>query len=157
MNRIGFRVLLMLAGIVAVPAGVAAWRPFRVVLPPAGSSGNRSVDVGRDTLAPGSLTRGIVAHDPFRPERRPASVAFLVADPGSTAPPAPPRPVLVLTGIVWGPVPQAVLEGIPGTEGPRVVRSGDVLGELRIRRITTEVVTVTGMDTTWVLKVRKPW
>jgi hypothetical protein len=63
----------------------------------------------------------------------------------------------MLTGIVWGRDPAAVLEGVPGVDGARLVRSGEELAGFRVRRITAQTVTVTGMDTTWVLEVRKPW
>ena len=77
---------------------------------------------------------------------------------GSPVPPdLPPKPQLVLTGIVWGALPQAVLEGLPGTSEPHVVRAGDAIGGLRIRHIGRDRVVVAGMDTVWTLAVREPW
>jgi hypothetical protein len=105
-----------------------------------------------------SLDHKVVARDPFRPSHRPASVAF---DPDPPLPtpvaPPPPKPALSLTGIVWGRDPGAVLEGVPGAEGARLVRAGEEFAGFRVRRITAQKVTVTGMDTTWVLEVRRPW
>jgi hypothetical protein len=77
----------------------------------------------------------------------------------ASAPPAPsaPKPVLVLSGIVWGPEPTAVLEGIPGVEGARVVRRLDRVGALAVRSIQRDRVIVTGLDTTWTLQVKEPW
>lgn len=104
-----------------------------------------------------SIGRVVVGRDPFRATRRPAPTAYnpiAVATP--EAPPAP-KPVLTLTGIVWGELPEAVLEGLPGTNGPRVVRQGETLAGLRIRAIERSRVIVAGLDTVWTLTVREPW
>src|SRR5439155_24082159 len=84
----------------------------------------------------GSLGTVVISRDVFTVTRRAADVAY---DPVRLAqvalqPPAP-KPVLVLTGIVWGAEPQAVVEGWPGVEGPRVVRAGDVVSGLKVKRI----------------------
>lgn len=106
-----------------------------------------------------SLATVTSVRDPFRFTHRPAAVAY---DPlrlaEQTAPPAP-KPVLQVAGIVWegGRDPTALVEGLPGVEGVRVVRVGDVVGGLRIRSITADAVRVVGMDTTWLLKVRESW
>jgi hypothetical protein len=71
--------------------------------------------------------------------------------------PAPPKPVLSLVGLVSGIEPAAVVEGLPGVEGSRVVRVGDVFAGLRIKQIDSDRVVIVGMDTTWVLRVREPW
>jgi hypothetical protein len=70
---------------------------------------------------------------------------------------APPKPTLVLVGIVAGLDPTAVIEGFPGIEGSRVVRVGDVVAALRVRSIGPIGVRITGMDTVWTLTVREPW
>lgn len=104
-----------------------------------------------------SIGRVVVGRDPFRATRRPAPTRYnpiAVATP--EAPPAP-KPVLALTGIVWGEVPEAVLEGLPGTDGPRVVRRGETVGGFRIRAIERSHVIVAGLDTVWTLTVREPW
>lgn len=95
----------------------------------------------------------------FRVDRRPARVAY---DPSrGSAPPqasaAVPKPGLALVGLVMGRQPSAVIEGFPGVEGSRVVRTGDMVSGLRVARILADRVIVVGMDTTWVLKVREPW
>ena len=104
-----------------------------------------------------SIVRLVVARTPFRATRRPAAVAF---DPNPSTPtdvPATPRPALVLSGIVWSADPTAVIQGLPGLEGSKVVRRGDVIGGIRISRIERERVQVTGLDTSWTLRVREPW
>jgi len=58
---------------------------------------------------------------------------------------------------VEGAAPSAVIEGFPGVEGSHVVRVGDVIAGLAIKRVGGGRVVITGMDTTWVLEVRQPW
>lgn len=99
----------------------------------------------------------VVARDLFRRSRRPAASPSRSATPATPAAPAVRRPTLRLVGLVVGPDGAAVIEGLPGAEGARVVREGDVIGNLRIRRITHAGVHVSGMDTVWVLTVREPW
>jgi hypothetical protein len=106
-----------------------------------------------------SLGRRTIERDPFRTARSPADLAY---DPLRSAPAvavvaAPPKPALVLTGIVWGTSAEAVLEGLPGVNGARVLRAGDIVSGLVVKRIEHERVTVVGMDTVWVLTVRQPW
>ncbi len=106
----------------------------------------------------GSLSQAVVADDPFRITRRPADVAY---DPSRAASPATseavPKPTLVLSGIVWGAAPEAVLEGIPGVEGSRLVRVRDLVAGLLVKQIQRDRVVITGMDTVWTLRVREPW
>jgi len=103
-----------------------------------------------------SLASVAVGRDLFRADRRPAPSY----DPGrASAPPSPPeaKPTLVLSGIVWGDPPLAILEGIPGREAPQVLRTGDFIAGLTVRRIEPRRVLVVGRDTTWTLTVREPW
>jgi hypothetical protein len=105
-----------------------------------------------------SLRRAVVARDPFRAGRRPAQLAYSAERVTASAnAPVAPKPVLALVGVVAGHDPTAVIEGLPGTEGARVVRVGDVVSGLRVRSITAQEVRIVGTDTTWVLKVREPW
>lgn len=151
------RSLLVLSGIAAIPAGLTLGRPVRVMLPP--PERITTQETIADT-APSwdSLSTFLVFRDPFRADRAPSPVGFSLdpVDP-SYAPPAPPKPVLLLTGIVWGAEPSAIIEGVPGLEGSRLMRQGDVAGGIKIRRITTSQVFLSGMDTTWTLSVRRPW
>jgi hypothetical protein len=66
-------------------------------------------------------------------------------------------PVPLLTGILWGPEPSAILEGLPGMEGAALLRTGERLGPIQVRRITRDRVELAGLDTVWVLRVRAPW
>jgi hypothetical protein len=107
-----------------------------------------------------SLGATAVMHDVFRSERRPAAALYDPFRAAAGPPPQPgpaPKPALLLEGIVWGAVPEAVLEGIPGADGPRVLRVGEALGGLRVQRIDMRVVVIAGLDTTWTLTLRYPW
>jgi hypothetical protein len=106
----------------------------------------------------------ITAADPFRATRKPPAVGYRPDLEGAAPPPParPPRPSLVLRGIVgeagaWA----AVLEGVPGRSAGIVVRRGDVLGTkeqpLTVRSIGRDTVMVQGADTTWRLTVPRAW
>jgi hypothetical protein len=143
---LGAGALALSMGMPVAKAGVA--RPDRPLPPPAASYRPYSAD---------SLARMTVARDLFRSMRRPASLAY---DPQrATVPDVPqaPKPALALVGLIAGAQPSAVIEGFPGIEGSRVVRVGDVVGALRVKRIEGDRVVIVGMDTTWVLTVREPW
>lgn len=146
----------IVVAVAALPAGAAVLQPWH---PPAEEGALAAVaPVAAEAFRRDSLDARVVARNPFRPSRRPAAVAF---DPNPVPPPPaevpPPKPTLALTGIVWGGEPSAVVEGFPGLDGAQLVRVGEVFAGFRIRRITAHEVTVTGMDTTWVLRVRTPW
>jgi hypothetical protein len=125
---------------------------------PRRSTGDGSVSpTSAGAAALSALASSIAARDPFRLERRPATVAFgtpFVAPMVSVEPSR--RPRLLLSG-VFGPPWQAVLEGIPGREGSVIARAGDVFGDLRIRSVRRDTVVVQGADTTWKLTVRRVW
>jgi hypothetical protein len=100
----------------------------------------------------------LVARDPFRLERRPAAVPYSPAmENAPPPPPRPPRPTLVVTGIIGGPPWEALLEGIPGRQGSVLVRRGDTLAGLHVRAVGRDSVRIVGMDTTWMLTVRRGW
>jgi hypothetical protein len=103
-----------------------------------------------------SVAAALTARDPFRLARRPAAIAYDPQRVGEPEAPVPPKPVLTLVGVVLGADPTAVIEGLPGIEGPRVVRIGDVAGGLTVQRIAPDGVRIAGLDTVWVLKVRAP-
>ncbi len=149
------RLAAQLACAGAVPAGVALVRPWPpILLPPPRA---RAVVESPLHGASDSLDHWLVTRDPFRTTRTAAEVPFDPDPAPAAVEPAPPKPTLAVTGIVWGSEPSAVVEGLPGQEGSRLVRVGERIGPLRIRRIAPRQVTITGMDTTWVLEVRTPW
>ena len=98
------------------------------------------------------------APTPFRlPSRQP--VVRYGAPPAVVAAPVPqpPKPVLALTGVLWGSEPAALLRGIPGTDGEIVVHRGETHGPIHVRAINPQAIELEGMDTTWTLTVRTPW
>ena len=149
---------LGVGGVVAVVAAAVG---------PLGEGGLRSSVVGsRLTVEPPptaypaeSLASVVVARDPFRATRRSAEVAYDAArlEP-IAAQPTPPKPALVLSGIVWssGREAAAVIAGLPGVDGPRVLRVGEQAVGITVRAISTTEVRLVGLDTTWVLHVRQP-
>jgi hypothetical protein len=152
------RLPLVVGGLlgVFVAVWVAGWPVVDASPPPLGDELLKS---GRVDSAHGNgaeLGMGIVSRDPFRLARRPALPAY---DPlrlaEQLAP--PPRPPLVLVGVLDGRPASAVIEGVPGVEGSRVIRVGDVIGSLTVKAVSRAGVVITGMDTTWVLQVREPW
>ena len=106
-----------------------------------------------------SVPGAIVTHDPFRVARHPAAVPYDPLRVGQPPAPVLTKPMLGLVGIVWdgGADPTALVEGLPGVDGPRVVRGGEAIGALRVRRIARDRVVIVGLDTVWVLTVREPW
>ena len=112
-------------------------------------------------IDPDSVVRAaayIVANNPFRLSRQPATVAYSPALEGLAPPPVvrPPRPALVLRGIVGGPPWSAILDGVPGRDGNVMVRRGDSLGTLVVRAVGRDTVIIKGADTTWRLTVKHP-
>lgn len=133
--------------------------PLVRVRPPTAARSEPASVSGDRPVATDSLSAATVERDPFRLTRRPAGVTYDPLRLAEQMAPLPPKPALQLVGIVWegGRNPTALVEGLPGVEGLRVTRVGDVVGGLRVRSITVDAVRIVGMDTAWVLKVREPW
>jgi hypothetical protein len=157
--------ILWLASGVGVALTVLALRagpsPSLTALPAIGRVALWSA-VNRDTLS--RATGHLVDTDPFRLDRRPAAVAYDPALAGKDGAPVaivrPPRPALVLKGVVGAghpPVWVALLDGVPGHAVTAVVRAGDTLGGLTVRHIGRDTVVVSATDTTWRLTVRQAW
>ena len=100
----------------------------------------------------------IAATDPFRLGRRPSPVPFRVELEGAPPmAPSPPKPLLSLRGVLGGPPWEALVEGFPGREGSVLVRRGDHIGALVVRRVTADTVAISGLDTTWTLTLKRVW
>jgi len=153
------RVPLLLVAVLGVTASVRiATGPIASVeLPrsPITDSGGQAAGP-RSRIAAESVAV-IVSRDPFRIGRRPLLPAYDPMRLTEQLAPPPPKPTLILVGVVNGVDPSAVIEGLPGVEGSRVVRVGDVVAGLHVKKITDGRVVIAGMDTTWVLEVREPW
>lgn len=104
-----------------------------------------------------SLSLLATARNPFRLTRAPAPVVFdpVAQSLGGPPTPRPPRPLPILAGLLLGPSPGALIDGIPGTEGTRLLRIGESAGAFRVRMITPDSVVLEGADTTWSLKLRR--
>lgn len=105
--------------------------------------------------SPDSVIEAAVRAAPFRSSRTPARLRFGERPPEST-PTARQVPQLVLTGLVTGSVQRAVIEGLPGIEGARILGAGDTAGGIRLRAIRHGRVTLSGFDTVWVLSLTEP-
>jgi hypothetical protein len=94
---------------------------------------------------------------PFRLDHAAPQVRY--GEPSRAAPAdgAVPKPRLSLRGLIAGETRQAVLEGIPGIDGQAVVKEGDTLAGLKVQRIGRMTVLISGLDTTWALKLEAPW
>jgi hypothetical protein len=101
-----------------------------------------------------AAARIVSATDPFRLDRRPASVAYRPELEGVAPLPKPPKPLLVLEGLVGH---SALIGGVPGRSLTAIVSAGDTLAGLRIRWVGRDTVVVSDADTTWRLTVRRPW
>lgn len=149
----GFVLFAAIGVLLVTPYGRAGKGPDAPLPGPTAPPARREVVV----LAADSLA-SLIHRDPFRLDRSPAAVRY---DPNGiraeAAPPPAPRPQLFVTGILWGPRPTAIIEGIPGTEGPRLVRQGDEIHDFRVLRIARNALTIRGSDTTWTLTIREPW
>jgi hypothetical protein len=153
--------MLVERGLLAAAAGFAAlavvgWCASLPRSAPTPRTGVGDVaDIG--VAAPESIdaaARVVAATDPFRLDRHPASVAYRPDLEGVAPPPKPPKPQLVLEGLVGG---AALVDGAPGHPATAIVHVGDTLGGLRIRRVGRDTVIVTGADTTWRLTLRRTW
>ncbi len=142
----------------ALAVRLAALPLVRVAIPPRAENAS-SVGASIPASYPDSLAAALVAHDPFRVAHRPSDILYDPVRLAQPASPPVPKPALALVGIVWdtGRDPTALVEGLPGVDGPRPVRQGETIAGLRVRTIKPDRVVITGLDTTWTLTVREPW
>jgi len=118
-----------------------------------------SVEVARAFFAE-SLVNTVIQGDLFRPERaepveqyQPGLEHHEMVAPYEEVP----RPNLRLVGFIDAARPTALIRGFWGRDYARVVREGETIDGLLIKRIREGRVEVVGMDTVWVLTVRDPW
>lgn len=150
--------LWSLLGLGALAVAAAAVAPL---VPGAAGPETRGLPAAGGPLEPyhaDSLKQVVIAHDLFRLDRKPAPLAFdpergLVPPPG---PVGPPKPILRLVGLVEGARPQALIEGLPGVESGRALTRDESVAGLRVAEISRGYVRVVGMDTVWVLTLRRP-
>jgi hypothetical protein len=152
---------LWLIAALGVALAVGGWRTASTPSAPLPAIGHvlaRTV-VSPDTLAHAAAR--VSETNPFRLDRRPAPLPYqIVFDGAAPVAPRPPRPALVLKGIIGTGHPLvwvALLDGVPGHAETRLVHDGDTLGGLRVRHVGRDTVVVTATDTTWRLTVRQAW
>lgn len=151
---------LIAAGSVGVALGIrVVAAPLARVSVPSPVRAASTASMLPPLVRPDSLVGALVERDPFRVTRRPATVLYDPLRLAQPALPPTPKPALALVGIVWdtGRDPTALVEGLPGADGPRAVRQGETIAGLRVRTITRDRLVITGLDTTWTLTVREPW
>lgn len=151
------RIAAVLAAWGAVVAGAYAARPARDT----DSHTERDVRPTREHVAPDTGLRASLLRAartaPFRASRQLPEVRYVPGTPDTPQvpePAAPPKPVLTLVGLVLDGAPRALIQGIPGATGARMLGEGDTAGGVRVRRIQSDRVRLTGHDTSWTLKLR---
>ncbi|NIM50774.1 MAG: hypothetical protein GTN78_24065 [Gemmatimonadales bacterium] len=151
--RLAVWLLLMLGGVAAVRAVTGPVLPdARGVTTTAESNPvpDHSVQENAD-----SLTAVIIDRNLFRLGRRPAVATSSAAEKPVPQGPVPAPRRFHLLGIVAGRVPSAVVEGLPGATGARVVREGERFGDYLVKRIREGRVDIVGIDTLWVLRLKE--
>ena len=160
MSLHALRAALVAAGAAGCWAvGLALTHRFDMVEPDRPGTA-RPVTARRETPFREDQMARALARPMFRADRRrSARYDATAASSADAAPAAPaqPKPVLVLSGLVRGARPAAVLAGIPGTEGEVVLRQGDRVGGLRLVRLEGDRAVVRGLGSTWRLTLRNPW
>lgn len=160
------RAVRLLCALIAATALALALR-FALV-PPVGLATPRGGDEPATALAGArravgggadgdSLARAITARNPFRLHRSAAAAPFDPERPeGAPSPPAATRPAIALAGIVLGAEPAALLDGLPGVEGTRLLRLGESVAGYTLRAVTSQgaVLRAPAPDTTLILRVR---
>ncbi|MEO8032743.1 MAG: hypothetical protein ABI765_17970 [Gemmatimonadota bacterium] len=154
------RIALIVLGVGVVPVAVMAFRPERHV--PGSGFRVAALASPNDTVSIEVREKrsvAAVAHDAFRRNRAPSTHPYdgLAVELARQVPAAPvaPKPLLVLSGIVWGRRPAALIEGVPGQDGSRLMHPGDTAGGIRLRLMTRDKVLLSGFDTTWTLTIRE--
>lgn len=99
-----------------------------------------------------------VAGNVFRINRRPSDVQFGTPDMPVMANPQPvPYSGIALKGVVGGPPWKAILSGVPAKPENVVVEVGDTLVGLRVQRIKSNQIVLTGKDSTFTLTLQRTW
>lgn len=89
---------------------------------------------------------------PFRPSR---SSAQRPLPEGALGQSSLERPPLMLSGLILADPPGAIITGIPGGSGSTVLRPGEAAGGVRLRSVAGTSAVLTGMDTTWTLRLQE--
>ncbi|HKS04925.1 MAG TPA: hypothetical protein VJR92_01320 [Gemmatimonadaceae bacterium] len=124
-----------------VDAGVAA-----VPVPPGAISTVFAV-TPRESQALAQDGMKVVDANPFRLSRLPALARpTQTSTPQAAPPPVVHRPALTVIAIAGGPPWSAAIEGLPGAPSGILVREGDLHGDITIKSITGDSVTIAVRD-----------
>ena len=143
---------LLIASWVPV-VGIAVW----ITSPP--SAGLRGSATLPDHSLPTAIDQGwnpdsVVRRNPFRIARRPSDVPFGRPDVVATmASQGTDQATPSLAGVVWASTPTAVIAGLPGVDGHRAMRLGDIVSGIRLARIRSTDILLVGRDRAWRLPV----
>lgn len=151
------RLALMAITIAALCLTLRIWSAPLFSLPILASAAVRPLASGQGGRAPtvDSVARAISSRNPFRADRRPSSVPFDPArQEGAPQATRPTRPSLSVAGVVLGSSPAAIIEGLPGVEGGRLLGVGERVGDFVLREVSQDRVIVSARDTTWSLRVK---
>ncbi len=152
------RVIAVVLAWAAVIAGARAARPTAVLGPPVEAEASTVITEAEPDSGARAMLLALVRRAPFRASGQQPDVRY---DPQRLgAPPlpeqsSPPKPELVLVGLVLDGEPRALIQGVPGAAGALLLGVSDTAGGLRVRRIGSDRVRVTGHDTTWTLELRR--
>lgn len=133
-----------------IAARVVFWPLVSVQLP---APNPRKRVVTTDTRAFTPQPSRIIERDPFRMSRKPSPIAYDPLRVGEQMEPPRPKPALSLLGLITGTEKTAVIRGLPGIEGPWVVREGDRIAGIVVKAISSNDIRLVGFDTTWVLRL----
>jgi hypothetical protein len=151
----------MLLAFSLAPLVLAAVVGWTIPTPDTAGQSKRGPSFSRDKVSTrgsarnDSLVREIETRAPFRANRRPVATKFRIEPTAGPAQALPLRPVLVLKGILWGPDPVILLDGLPQDLPQRLFRTGDTIMGLRVRKISRLGAVISGQDTTWELFLQK--
>lgn len=96
----------------------------------------------------------MLQRNPFRIGRRPSEARFGRPDLVTTdASQSADQVTLSVMGVVWASTPTAVIAGLPGVDGQRAMRLGDLVSGIRLAGIRSTDVLLVGRDRTWRLPV----
>lgn len=90
----------------------------------------------------GVTAAAVARRNVFRSDRSPPGRPFEPFAAPAPPPPPVPAPSLTLLGVMLGTPRAAVLGGLPGEPGPRLLEEGERVGDVRVLRVTADSATV---------------
>lgn len=154
----GTRIVLVSIAAAGVVAALAA--PRERMAPPVPPLAAQTTAPGAAEVRP-EATGLLERVNPFRSD---LSHPLLRYDPGRPPPPPPPpplpsptRPAWTLSGVLSGPNPVAILNGLSEADSTRLVQLGDTVEGRVVSRIAPDTIVLTERDSTWTFVLGGPW